>query len=51
MLVLGRRSLAWLLCPDVWPVGTGDKKSPKEQGEVEGMLGQLGYKPQHIYKF
>ncbi|KXX80081.1 NADH-cytochrome b5 reductase 2 [Madurella mycetomatis] len=30
---------------------SGNKKSPKDQGELTGILKELGYKPEQVYKF
>lgn len=30
---------------------SGDKKSPKDQGELTGILKELGYSPEQVYKF
>lgn len=30
---------------------SGSKKSPKDQGELTGILKELGYKPEQVYKF
>lgn len=30
---------------------SGDKKSPKDQGELTGQLSELGYTAEQVYKF
>eukprot|EP01012_Entosiphon_sulcatum_P015515 TRINITY_DN2046_c0_g1_i1.p1 TRINITY_DN2046_c0_g1~~TRINITY_DN2046_c0_g1_i1.p1 ORF type:complete len:285 (+),score=51.23 TRINITY_DN2046_c0_g1_i1:32-886(+) len=30
---------------------SGDKKSPRDQGDVSGILKKLGYEPHHVFKF
>jgi len=30
---------------------SGDKKSPKDQGELTGQLSELGYSAEQVYKF
>lgn len=30
---------------------SGNKKSPSDQGELKGLLADLGYTPNQVYKF
>lgn len=37
--------------PGMMKAISGDKKSPKEQGELTGQLKELGYDAEQVYKF
>lgn len=37
--------------PGLYAAVSGVKNSPKDQGELSGMLKELGYKPEQVYKF
>ena len=37
--------------PGFYKAISGTKKSPAEQGELTGYLKELGYQPEHVYKF
>jgi cytochrome-b5 reductase len=37
--------------PGLMNAVSGDKKSPKDQGELKGVLKELGYAPEQVYKF
>ena len=37
--------------PGLYKAISGPKKSPSEQGELEGYLKELGYKAEHVFKF
>ena len=37
--------------PGFYKAISGAKKSPQDQGEVEGYLKELGYGKEHVYKF
>lgn len=37
--------------PGLMKAISGDKVSPKDQGEVTGILKELGYNSEHVYKF
>ena len=37
--------------PGLYKAVSGTKKSPAEQGELTGMLKELGYRPDQVYKF
>ncbi|GKT91929.1 NADH-cytochrome B5 reductase 2 [Colletotrichum tofieldiae] len=37
--------------PGLMNAVSGNKKSPKDQGELVGALKELGYKPEQVYKF
>jgi len=37
--------------PGMMKAISGDKKSPKDQGELTGQLSKLGYTAEQVYKF
>jgi hypothetical protein len=37
--------------PGMMELISGNKKSPKDQGELKGILKELGYSPEQVYKF
>ena len=37
--------------PGMYKAVSGNKKSPAEQGELTGMLRELGYREDQVYKF
>ncbi|KAH6650057.1 hypothetical protein F5144DRAFT_588635 [Chaetomium tenue] len=37
--------------PGMMDAISGNKKSPKDQGELKGILKELGYSPEQVYKF
>ena len=37
--------------PGLYKAVSGMKKSPQDQGELEGMLKELGYEKEQVYKF
>lgn len=37
--------------PGLYKAVSGTKKSPAEQGELTGMLKDMGYSPDQVYKF
>ena len=37
--------------PGLYKAVSGAKKSPAEQGELTGMLKEMGYSPDQVYKF
>ena len=37
--------------PPLMDAVSGNKKSPKDQGELKGILKELGYTPEQVYKF
>ena len=37
--------------PGLYKAVSGAKKSPAEQGELTGMLKEMGYRPDQVYKF
>ena len=37
--------------PGLYKAISGNKKSPSDQGELDGMLKELGYSKEQVYKF